>query len=274
MNITLSSGARTRFRNDVAAHRTGAGTTDKDYADNVLGISLNTLKKILNPEDRGELVLKSGTFVSICRAAALNPETYDVPIKISSKGTPFGSYVRADFDYLEGTYIIQRRSFLTALNIVRGALEIEWDKRLQCLGFTERHSYTTDSGAPYETTYRGQLHIRRDRNIISFVQLQNGEARLTLVNSPDRPPAGPGVKPRIKARGAILTYGNPRDFYQPIVSAVVLEQLSTNTGSNLNQLCKTLKPGSDEYTQASAELKHAEDQTVVMTPLMWRKLAE
>jgi hypothetical protein len=271
MNITLSSGARTRFRNDVSAHRANTPATDKSYAEDILGVSLNTFKKILNPGDRGRLVLKRNTFVSICRAAELDPDTYDVPIKIAGKNTPFGSYERADYDYLEGTYIIQRRSFLTAENIVRGAVEISWDDRLHCLAFLERHSYTTDSGAPYETTYRGQLHIRRDRNIINMVQLLNGEARLTLVNTPDRPATGPGAKPRIKARGAVLTYGNPRDFYQPIVSAVVLEQVSTKTGGNLNQLCKTLKPGSDEFAQASADLKHAEDQTVVMTPLMWRK---
>ncbi len=275
MNIQLSSGARTRLRNDVAAHRAGAGVTDKEYAEDILGISLNTLKKILNTTDRKSLVLKQATFVAICRNASLSPETYDVPLKIGARGTPYGSYTREDYDYLEGTYTIHRRSFLTAENIIRGALEISWDDRQQCLVFLEHHSYSTDSGVPYEASYRGHLHIRRDRNIIGMVQLWNGEARLTLVNTPDRPTDTPPNRARIKARGAMLTYGNPRDFYQPIITAIVVEQVSKKTGGgNLNQLCKTLKRGTDEYKQISGELKHAEDQTVVMTPLMWRKLED
>lgn len=274
MNIELSSGARTRLRNDVSAHRAGLAVTDRAYAEDVLGISLNTLKKILNPKERAALTLKRQTFVSICRNAGLIPATYGIELKLGNRKTPYGSYGREDYDYLEGTYIIHRRSFLTAEHIIRGAVEITWDEREQCLAFLERHSYLTDSGVPYEANYKGQIHIRRDRNILGFVMLQDGEVRLTLVNTPDRPAAGGSSRPRLKARGAILTFGNPRDFYQPIISAVVMEQVTDKVGTNLNQLCKTLKRGTTEYTQAAGELKHAEDQTVVMTPLMWRKFGE
>lgn len=274
MNIVLSSGARTRLRNDVASHRAGLSVTDRAYAEDVLGISLNTLKKIINPDERAPLVLKRNTFVSICKNAGLIPATYGIDLKFANRTTPYGSYAREDYDYLEGTYIIHRRSFLTAEHIVRGAVEITWNERERCFAFLERHSYQTDSGVPYEANYRGEIHIRRDRNILGFVMLQNGEARLTLVNTPDRPQPGQPAHQRLKARGAILTFGNPRDFYQPIVSAVLMERVSDKTGGNLNQLCKTLKRGTAEYAQAAAELKHAEDQTVVMTPLMWRKFPD
>lgn len=274
MDIEISSGSRTRLRNDVMAHRVGLSVTDRTYAEAVLGVSLNTLKKILNTKERSPLILKRKTFVSICKNAELIPASYGIDVKLGVRGTTYGSYAREDFGFLEGTYIIHRRSFLTAEHIIRGAVEIVWDDREHCLAFLERHSYQTDSGVPYEASYRGQIHIRRNMNILGFVMLQGGEARLTLVNTPDRPPAGQPVPARLKARGAILTFGNPRDFYQPIISAVVLEQVSIKTGGNLNQLCKTLKRGTAEYTQVASDLKHAEDQTVIMTPLMWRKFAE
>ncbi len=274
MDIEISSGSRTRLRNDVAAHRAGLSVTDRAYAEEVLDVSLNTLKKILNPKDRTPLVLKRKTFVSICRNAGLIPATYGIELKLSSRATPYGSYGRDEYSYLEGTYIIYRRSFLTAEHIVQGGLEIAWNDREHCLTFLEHHSYLTDSGVPYEASYRGHVHIRRGHNILGFVMLQDGEARLTLVNAPDRPPANQPARQRSKARGAILTFGNPRDFYQPIISAVAMEWVSDKTGGNLGPLCKTLKRGTAEYTRIAGELKHAEDQTVVKTPLMWRKFQE
>jgi len=271
VNIELSSGARTRFRNDLAAHRSHSVATDREYAERVLGISLNTLKKLLNAQDRTALKLKRQTFVAICSNASLDPAAYNVPVKLPVKATPFGGYGRQDYDYLEGTYLIYRRSFLTAANIIRGALQISWDEKARGLAFLEQQNYETDSGAPYQASYRGHIHIRKDRNIIGLVQLANGEARLMLCGLPERP-LGSGA--RLRSRGALLTFGNPRDVYQPIVTTVLVEQTSGATGGDLMALCRTLHKGSPEHKKISAELKHAEEHSVVMTPLMWRSLGE
>lgn len=273
MNILLSSGSRTRFRNDLAAHRAHSVATDREYAERVLGISVNTLKKLLNTQERSPLTLKRQTFVAICSNAALDPAAYNVPVTIPLKATPFGGYGRQDYDYLEGTYLIYRRSFLTAANVIRGALQIEWDEKARGLAFIEQHSYETDSGAPYQAAYRGYIHIRKDRNIIGFLQLANGEARLMLCGLPERPHGG-GQPVRLRSRGALLTYGNPRDVYQPIVTTVLLEQTSAASCGDLMALCKTLAKGTPEHNKISAGLKHAEEHSVVMTPLMWRSLGD
>lgn len=271
MNIVLSGRNRARFAEDLAAHRGECHENDADYARLILRISLNTLKKCLDPDQAEPLSLKRQTLIAICSGAGLEPAQYGLNVKLPSRGSQFGAYTKADFGFFVGRYLLHRRSFLTASNINRSLLEIRWNEKEQCLAFQERIRYRSDGGVQQQHEYAGNVFVHRDRVLMSMLSNDEGELRIIMTHTPNRP-AG-RARPAFKLHGVMLTHGFPRGYFQPVISAVQIESVPAAGAQTVDKVCKTISAGDPDFERLTFDLKHAEEHAVIMTPLLQRKLA-
>lgn len=265
MTISLSGRRLERFKADLRAHRATFSLNDAEYADQVLKISLNTYKKCIQPDDE-RLALKRHTFVSIFANTTLDPKSYGIPITLAGDASPFGGYQTKEFQFVCGRFFLYRRSFLTARHITRSILEIRPSNSHECLSFSELHYYTSETGAREELHYNGDIYINKERNILSLPAYNQGYVRLTLLQ-----PERLGSKGKVKLRGALLTYGNPKGYWQPTFTSVYADGPIEENRPHPRELCKTILAGSEEYTDLSEELARIEEHATINTPLMWAK---
>jgi hypothetical protein len=266
MTISLSGRLRERFRADLRAHRDTFSLNDAEYADQVLKVSLNTYKKCVQPEG-GRLALKRHTFISIFANSGLDPKNYGLSMAVPIQSSPYGGYQKGEFAYLCGRYFLYRRSFLTARHVTRSILEIRPSESHECLSFHELHFYASEGGVREEIRYNGDIYMNRERSILSMPAYFEGQVRLTLLQ-----PERLGTKGRIKMRGAVLAFGNPKGYWQPTISSVFVDGPVEEKCANPRDLCKTIMEGSEEHAALSAELARVEEHATIMTPLMWAKL--
>jgi hypothetical protein len=266
MAISLHGRQRQKFRADLLAHRESFSLTDADYAGRILKVSLNTLKKCLETGSAGSLSLKRQTFLRIFGHAGLDPHAYGLAVALPSRASPFGGYDKRDYAFLCGRYFLYRRSFLTARNINRMVLEIAPSQTKECLSFREIQYYVSDSGVRDEQHYAGDVYIDSNRSMLGFPASHEGQTRLMLVGMPQRVEG----KDKLKMRGALLTYGVPRGFWQPAMSCVFIEGPQESRQANPRELSTTLYPDSDQFVRIATELSHAEEHATIQTPLMWR----
>lgn len=265
MSTSLSGRHLLRFSADLRAHRATFSLNDAEYADQILKISLNTFKKCVQP-DSDKLLLKRHTLLNILANAGLNPRSYGLSITLPSQSSLFGGYHTSDYDHLCGRFFLYRRSFLTARNITCSVLDIRPSESHDCLAFHELHYYVSDSGARDEIHYSGNVHMNQERSILSMPAHFEGQVRLTLVQ-PER--LG---KSKVKMRGAVLTFGNPKGYWQPTVSCVYVDGPVERKVADPRNLCRTILEGSEEHAALSAEIARVEEHATIMTPLMWAKL--
>jgi hypothetical protein len=265
MAISLSGRGLDRFKADLRAHRETFSLNDADYADQVLKISLNTYKKCVQPGDE-PLALKRHTFVNIFANTSLDPKRYGLGITLPTDTSPFGGYQKSEFQFLCGRFFLYRRSFLTARHITRSILEIRPSESHECLSFSELHYYTSETGSREEIHYSGDICINHERNILSLPAYSQGHVRLTLLQ-----PERLGNKGRVKMRGALLTYGNPKGFWQPTVSCIYVDGPIEDKRPHPRDLCKTIVAGSEDYSALCDELVRIEEHATINTPLMWAK---
>src|SRR5262245_35657435 len=272
MTISLSGRQRVRFRTDLLVHREAFSLNDAEYADQVLKVSLNTYKKCVQLVG-GALALKRHTFVSIFTHTALDPKKYGLSIGVSSQFSPFGGYQKDEFSFLCGRFFLYRRSFLTARHVTRSILEIHPSESQECLSFKELHYYTAEAGVGpslyqrEEIRYHGDVYMNQERTILSMPAYFQGQVRLALLQ-PERLRS----KGKVKMRGAVLAFGNPKGYWQPTVACVFVDGPIDDKKSNPRDLCKTISDGSEDYAAFSAELARVEEHGTIITPLMWSKL--
>jgi hypothetical protein len=197
----------------------------------------------------------------------LDPKNYGLSISVPSEASPFGGYLKSDFQFLCGRFFLYRRSFLTARHITRSIIEFRLSESHECLSFQELHYYTAETGAREEIHYHGDVYMNRERNILSLPAYFHGQVRLTHLQ-----PERLGSKGKIKMRGAVLAFGNPKGYWQPTVSCVFVDGPVVGKGVDARDLCKTILEGSEEYPELSAELARVEEHATIITPLMWAKL--
>jgi hypothetical protein len=267
MTISLSGRQRDRFKADLQAHRETFSFNDAEYADRVLKVSLNTYKKCVQSGAGSVLSLKRHTFISIFTNTALDPKSYGLSIGVSSQASPFGGYHKNDFQYLCGRFFLYRRTFLTARHITRSILEIRPSESQECLSFSELHYYTAEVGVREEIRYHGDIYMNRERSILSLPAYFEGQVRLTHLQ-----PERSGGKGKLKMRGAVLAFGNPKGYWQPTVSCVFVEGPIDQKRSDFRELCKTILNTSEEYAALSDELARVEEHATIITPLMWANI--
>ncbi len=267
MLIRLKGRQRERFRKDLQHHRETFSLNDADYAAQVLKISVNTLKRCLDPRTSSALTLKRSTFMRVFGNASFDPKRYGLIAAIPAQGSQFGGYQKKDYQFLCGRHFLYRRSFLTAQNINRCVLEININDAKECLSFHEVQHYVSDSGVRDEQHYYGDIYMNRERSILSLPAYFEGQVRLTLIHVPQIPLK----KEPLKMRGAVLTFGVPKGFWQPTVGCVYVEGPITAKHAGLKDLSTTIGPGDDRYHKLSAELAHTEEHSTIITPLIWHK---
>jgi len=267
MTISLSGRQRVRFRTDLLAHREAFSLNDAEYADQVLKVSLNTYKKCVQVVGGGALALKRHTFVSIFTHTALDPKNYGLAIGVPSQISPFGGYQKDEFSFLCGRFFLYRRTFLTARHVTRSILEIRPSESQECLSFNELHYYTAEVGVREEIRYHGDVYMNQERTILSMPAYSQGQVRLTLLQ-----PERLSSKGRVKMRGALLAFGNPKGFWQPTVACVFVDGPIEDRRADPRALCKTILHTSEEYASLSAELARVEEHGAIVTPLMWSNL--
>jgi hypothetical protein len=265
MTISISGRYRDRFRADLLAHRETFSLNDSEYADQVLKVSLNTYKKCVQSSGRRPLALKRHTVISIFANTVLDPKNYGLSIGVPSQASTYGGYQKNDFQFLCGRFFLYRRSFLTARHITRSILSISMSDSHECLSFNELHYYTSEAGGREEIHYHGDVYMNRERSILSLPAYFQGQVRLTLLQ-PER------LSRKIKMRGALLAFGNPKGYWQPTVSCVFVDGPIDQKLADPRDLCKTILDGSEEYATLSAELARVEEHATIITPLMWAKI--
>ena len=267
MAISLSGRQRDRFKAALRAHRETFSLSDADYADQILKVSLNTYKKCVQPAASEPLSLKRHTFISILANAGLDPRTYGLSIGVPSQVSPFGGYQRDDFLHLCGRFFLYRRSFLTARHITRSILHIRPSESRECLSFSELHYYTAEVGVREEIQYHGDVYMNQERSILSLPAFFQGQVRLTLLQ-----PERAGGKGKIKMRGALLGFGNPKGHWQPTVSCVFVDGPVEEKRAHPRDLCTTIRHGSQDYEAVCDELARVEEHATIITPLMWANI--
>jgi hypothetical protein len=84
--------------------------------------------------------------------------------------------------------------------------------------------------------------MNRERSILSLLAYFEGQVRLTLLQ-----PERMGSRGKIKMRGAVLAFGNPKGYWQPTVSSVFIDGPVEEKCAHPRELCKTVLGGSDEH---------------------------
>ena len=210
----------------------------------MLKVSLNTYKKCMQIVGHGALALKRHTFVSIFAHTALDPKNYGLSIGVPSQISPFGGYQKDEF-----------------------AFPSIFSESQECLSFQELHYYTAEVGVREEIRYHGDVYMNQERTILSMPAYSQGQVRLTLLQ-----PERLSSKGKLKMRGAVLAFGNPKGYWQPTVACVFVDGPIQDKRSDPRDLCKTIMDSSEEYAPLSAELARVEEHGTIVTPLMWSNL--
>lgn len=267
MPISLQGRQRERFRVDLQRHRETFSLNDEDYATKVLKISLNTLKRCLEPQTAAALTLKRHTFINIFTNAAFDPKRFGLSVALPAQGSQFGGYQKKDYQFLCGRHFLYRRSLLTTQSINRCVLEIRLNDVKECISFHEMQHYVSDAGVRDEQHYYGDIYLNQERSILSLPAYQAGQVRLTLIHIPQVPLK----KERLKMRGAFLTFGVPKGFWQPTLGCVYIEGPIEPKRTNLKELSGTIRRDDERYDELSAELAHTEEYATINTPLIWHQ---
>jgi hypothetical protein len=177
MTVILTGEARDRFRQDLVAHRQRSPLTDAEYVRTGLRVSLNTWKRCVGAEP--ELTLKMQTFRLLTRQAGLDPTLYVAEVGTDERGADYGRYLRAEWGFLERRFFLHRRSFLTAENITRSVLDIDWDDEEGCLRFREAIRYVSDGGVPQAVDNHGRIYMHAEQALMTLLSIRDGEVRST-----------------------------------------------------------------------------------------------
>ncbi|WNJ88283.1 transcriptional regulator [Bosea sp. 685] len=183
----------------------------------------------------------------------------DVPLR-------YGGYSRSDYAYIVGRYFCHRRSFLTGRNITRSLLDIRWNDAVQALSFVEQVRYVSDAGVEQVVRAEGEIYMHLDRALMTLLAIDEGEVRVTMLNVPERR-STPGSR---RLRGVLLTHGYPKSFYQPVVSAVTIELVPAEGEEGAEQRTGTIEPSDPDFARLDRDIRQAEENAVVMTPLLAR----
>jgi hypothetical protein len=275
--IVVPEPARLELRQALLRHRQSYELSEADYVKKVLKIALNTYKKCVDATDTEPLHLKRHTLIGLLKVAKLAPDALGIDLLLPSASDQYGGYEPSEFADLVGTYFVHRRSFLTAKNFVRGVLEIRIDDEKRCLAFEEYHNYIADSGLHDSFSYTGEIYINAPRTLFSLVAVREGQFRLMMTQRPEQmsrggPDAASLHRGAKRMRGALLTHGFAKNFWQPAVSAVAIESLPASMWRNARDHCRTIKPDDPDFASIALEIAYAEEHATTMTPLMFTKL--
>ena len=272
--IILESHQRELLRHALVRHRQGYTHSEAEYVKNVLCVALNTYKKCVAESDDSDLSLKRRTLAALLKAARIDPAAIGIDMVLPTAVEQYGSYEPAAFSHLVGTYYLHRRSFQTALNIVRGVVEIAIDEQKRCLKYAEYNNYISDGGMHDDNHYTGDIYMNEECSLYSMLSIVEGQMGLMMTQAPVRNgqgAAGTLTRGAIKWRGALLTHGRGKGVWQPTFTAISMESLPERHWRKAREECRTIKPDDPEFEALNREIAYAEEYAAVVTPLMFFK---
>lgn len=265
MKVSIQPAGRGRLRAELATHRARYDLTDAAYVQDVLKVSLNTYKKCVAPDAGAPLTLSRQTFRNLVRNAGLAPGELGVEIPAGGGDPAIGAYASGDYAFMCQRYVLYRRSFLHARNLNRSVLDIWIDGPRGRLCFRETENYVSDLGLPHEQKHTGDVHVDPDRSLLSLLGNHLGRVRLMLLVIPQHVIGREGLR----MRGALLTHGRPRGYWQPTVTSLYVEE-APDPRAPTAELCGTIRPDWSEYQRISDEIGSVESYVTIDTALLWR----
>ena len=253
----LEGTARKNFCEDLLKARKASPSSDADFANRELKISLNTYKKCIDP-DGAPLKLRRSTLVAIIKSCKFDPARYDLDFAITrpARARDQTPDTKDDLGWLVGTFIQFRRQSADESPIAISTLTFAWDTARGVLTFSETVEAPPGGRTSRRVTYRGDVHMHQNQ-LIALLSAGNGETRLALVHAPKTSESGPR-----RLRGIELASGTPNGILRPVISAIYLEDAGSTSLDPASIAAGTLSADHQAFARLTQELHHLEPDLI------------
>jgi len=162
-------------------------------------------------------------------------------------GEAYGGYMLAAYEAYIGTYVAYRRVFSGKRELYRSVFDIDWDEALSRLRFLELQRFRGRDDRTVSSSHGGGIYISPHTGLLQLLTTFQGALRLVTLN---RFQLGDN-----RLRGLILTQSDRDRFFEPAVSAIVLERLDGKRRlADLERLVGSLTADDSAFGPADAEL--------------------
>jgi hypothetical protein len=171
------------------------------------GYTDRTIRKVLDGEGTNYQ-----TIVDICGALGIDVES---GTSESNEVAPeeYGAYAKTNFGEYAGNYFGYRRTFAKSRKILRSCFSIVWSNGR--LVFSERQSFALNAKSDPTPNHNGNIYISAHTGLLHLMATFQGAVRLiTLTKLQNR-----------TMQGVVLMQSERKLFYQPSVSALLLEKI-------------------------------------------------
>jgi transcriptional regulator with XRE-family HTH domain len=195
------------------------------------------------------------TVAKVARALAIDLD--DLVVQASANGSSsgadarageaYGGYMLAAYEAYIGTYVAYRRIFSRKRELYRSVYEIDWDEALSRLRFLELQRFHGREDRAVSSSHGGGIYISPHTGLLQLLTTFQGALRLVTLN---RFQLGDN-----RLRGLILTQSDRDRFFEPAVSAIILERLDGKRRlADLERLVGPLTADDPAFAPAEAEL--------------------
>lgn len=159
-------------------------------------------------------------------------------------GESYGGYMLSSYEGYLGTYVAYRRVFAARQELYRSVYDIDWDEALSRLRFLELQRFRGRDNRTVASSHGGGIYISPHTGLLQLLTTYQGALRLVTLA---RFQLGDN-----RLRGLMLTQSDRDRFFEPAVSAILLERLDGKR--RLADLERLVGPiGTDDPAFASAE---------------------
>jgi transcriptional regulator with XRE-family HTH domain len=171
----------------------------------------------------------------------------------------YGGYMLAAYETYLGAYVAYRRAFNGKPELYRSVFEIDWDDALGRLRFLELQRFRGRDNRSVSMSHGGGIYISPHTGLIQLLTTFQGALRLVTLSR-----FGLGDN---RLRGLILTQRDRDRFFEPAVSAILLEKLEGKRAlADLERLVGPVGPEDPAFSQGDAELRSIESSEIFVAP--------
>jgi hypothetical protein len=171
----------------------------------------------------------------------------------------YGGYMLSAYEGYLGAYVAYRRAFNGRHELYRSIFDIDWDEAMSRLRFLELQRFRGRDDRWVASSHGGGIHISPHTGLIQLLTTFQGALRLVTLS---RFQMGDN-----RLRGLILTQRDRDRFFEPAVSAIVLEKLEgKRRPTDLERLVGPIGPDDAAFEAADAELGGIERSGIFVAP--------
>jgi hypothetical protein len=212
----------------------------------VTGYDERTIRNVL-----GGKAVRDQTIVDICQALGIEADL-DPHGHVEVADRAYGEYPRGPYRKYEGGYFAYRRSFSSAVRIMRTVVELEWCEG-EGLIFHE-HSQFVAGRKQIDNSQSGHVYISQTTGLMHFLTTTEGAIRLVTLT---KMIGGEEVM-----RGAVLTQIDRDAHYLPSFSPIVLAKVKNYEPEKHRPMAGPMEEVAAEFSFISAELEHTERKVI------------